>query len=125
MADDFKEVFATLRAALESKRGPLVVVVDTSSRYTLNCTKPSPFPQHKDKPLSFGEVRLGKAYVSLHLVPFYMNPPLVQQIPPSLKKRMQGLACFNFKATPGPELLAEIKQLVEVAMKDWKEKDYL
>ena len=59
----------------------------------------------------FGSVRLGKAYVSFHLVPLYMCPPLTQRIPPALKKRMQGKACFNFKSVPEPELLAGLQQL--------------
>jgi hypothetical protein len=73
----------------------------------------------------FGEVRLGKAYVSLHLIPLCMNPSLDKLVSPSLKKRMQGKTCFNFQAAPEPELLKELKQLVEAAVKDWSERNYL
>jgi hypothetical protein len=125
MNDEFAAVFALLRGVLEEQRGPLVVSADTLARYTMVGTKPSPFPQHKCAPMWFGEVRIGKAYVSLHLLPLYMSPPLLKQVSPSLKKRMQGKACFNFKAAPSPELLAELKQLVEAALKDWTAKQLL
>jgi hypothetical protein len=45
----------------------------------------------------FGAVKLGKAYVSFHLMPLYMSPTLEKEISASLKKRMQGKTCFNFK----------------------------
>jgi hypothetical protein len=38
----------------------------------------------------FGSVRLGKAYVTFHLMPLYMCPVLVHKVPPGLKRRMQG-----------------------------------
>jgi hypothetical protein len=73
----------------------------------------------------FASVRQGKAYVSFHLMPLYMNPPLLRTVSPSLKKRMQGKTCFNFKAAPEPELLKELERLVEAAMNDWAAKKYV
>jgi len=73
----------------------------------------------------FGSVRLGKAYVSIHLMPLYMNPLLARSISPVLKKRMQGKTCFNFKNIPTPELLEDLKQLTAAALKNWAEKQYL
>ena len=55
-------------------------------------------PMHPKQPLWFGGVRLGKAYVSYHLMPVYTHPSLAAKISPALTKRMQGKACFNFKA---------------------------
>jgi len=51
---------------------------------------------HKGKPIWFGAIRMGKNYVSYHLMPVYMNAAMQKRIPPELKKRMQGKACFNF-----------------------------
>ena len=61
---------------------------DTVAELSLLGRVPSPFPQHKGKPVWFGSVRLGKAYVSYHLVPLYMNPVLAEAVPARLKKRM-------------------------------------
>src|SRR5437016_10954172 len=102
MAADFSAVFAALKPILAKYEKRLSVKTNTSIEYTLLTKSPSPFPQHKGEPLYFGSVRLGKAYVSFHLVPLYMCPTLPSTISPALKKRMQGKTCFNFKADPDP-----------------------
>ncbi len=75
--------------------------------------------------MDFGSVRLGKAYVSFHLMPIYMNPALIQSIPPALKKRMQGKSCFNFKSAPEFETSAALTRLTEAALQHWNEKKWL
>jgi hypothetical protein len=125
MSADFDTAFAALKSAFDGHAGVLVVGKDTNAVYSLLSQKPSPFKQHKGHPMWFGEVRLGKAYASFHLMPLYTNPALLKLISPSLKKRMQGKSCFNFKAAPEPEMLKELKHLVEAAVKDWSEKKYL
>jgi hypothetical protein len=49
-----------------------------------------------------------------------MNPPLTKQVPPLLKKRMQGKTRFNFKLAPDREMLAELKRLTAASIKDWR-----
>lgn len=124
-ATDFEPVFEALRGALSKRAKQFSVQKDTADYYCLESRKPSPFPQHKGAPLFFAAVRLGKAYVSFHLLPLYMNPALVKQVPPALKKRMQGKACFNFKIAPDRELLRELDDLTATAIKDWKAKDWI
>ncbi len=125
MAADFDAVFSVLKPVLAKYAKRLSVKVDTPSEYTLLTRSASPFPQHKGQPLYFGSVRLGKAYVSLHLMPLYMCPVLTRSISPALKKRMQGKTCFNFKDDPDPELIAELKRLTEASFKQWAEKKWL
>ena len=125
MADDFSSVFATLKPVFSTVARRLAVQTDTQSEYTLVTKSPSPFPQHKGQPLCFGTVRVGKAYVSLHLVPLYMSPMLKDAVSPALKKRMQGMSCFNFKSAPGPELIAELKTLINLATEQWAQKGWL
>ena len=91
--------------------------VDTSDEYTLVTRYPSPFPQHKGEPLYFGSVRLGKAYVSYHLMPLYLCAALQRDISPALKKRMQGKTCFNFKTLPDAPLANELASLTGAAVK--------
>jgi hypothetical protein len=43
-------------------------------------------------------------YVSLHLIPVYAQPALLDGISPALRKRMQGKACFNFTTIDGGQL---------------------
>lgn len=73
-----------------------------------------PHPRKPKEPMWFGMVRQGKAYVSFHLMPLYMNPVMQAKVTPGLKKRMQGKACLNFK-TQDPELFAELATLTRAA----------
>ena len=125
MADGFPAVFTVLKPVLARYAKRLAVKTDTSIEYTLVTKSASPFKQHKGQPLYFGSIRLGKAYVSFHLLPLYMSPALIKNISPALKKRMQGKACFNFKTEPEPELVAGLKQLTEAAFKQWSEQKWL
>jgi hypothetical protein len=117
----FASVFAALKPVLAEYANRLAVKTDTSAEYTLVTKSASPFPQHKGQPMYFGSVRLGKAYVSFHLMPLYMCPVLATRISPALKKRMQGKTCFNFKAEPEQELIAALTSLTEAAFQQWRE----
>jgi hypothetical protein len=125
MADDFRAVLALLKPVLAGYADRLAVTGDTPDEYALATRSPSPFPQHKGQPLHFASVRLGKAYVSFHLMPIYMSPALTKGISPALRRRMQGKSCFNFREDPGPDVLAELKRLTEAGFNEWKEKNWL
>jgi hypothetical protein len=125
MATEFEAAFEALKGVLEKHSGRLVVGSSTATSYSALGRVPSPFPQHKGKPMWFGEVRLGKAYVSFHLTPLYMDPRLAKMVSVDLKKRMQGKACFNFKKVPEAELMAELEQLTVAALEDWAAKNWV
>ena len=125
MAADFAPVFAALKPLLAKHASGLRVKADTPAEYTLLTNAASPFHQHKGEPLYFGSVRLGKAYVSFHLMPLYMCPELTQTVSPGLKKRMQGKTCFNFKKQPEPEQLDELERLTQAGFKQWGERKWL
>lgn len=80
----------------------------------LQMSAPIANPIHPKQPLWFGAVRLGKAYVSYHLMAVYTHPALAAQISPALKKRMQGKSCFNFK-TADAALFKELAALTAEA----------
>jgi hypothetical protein len=58
----------------------------------------------------FGAVKIGKRYVSFHLMPVYVHPELLDDLSPELRKRMQGKSCFNF-TRPDDALFAELARL--------------
>ena len=124
MAADFPATFAALKAVLAQYANRLAVKTDTASEYTLVTKSPSPFPQHKGQPMFFGSVKVGKAYVSYHLMPLYMNASMRKQVPPALQKRMQGKSCFHFKTEPEPELLESVSRLTKVGLEQWQEKKW-
>ena len=125
MTPDFAATFAALKPVLGKYEKRLSVKTDTPIEYTVLTKSASPFPQHKGEPLYFGGVRLGKAYVSFHLMALYMCPEMQKSITPALKKRMQGKTCFNFKTQPDPELVADLKRLTAEGIKLWDEKEWL
>ena len=125
MTTDFAVVFALLKPVLGKYAKSLSVKADTAIEYTLVTKSPSPFPQHKGQPLYFGSVRLGKAYVSFHLMALYMNPTLTKTISPALMKRMQGKTCFNFTAHPDPEVLSALKRLTAAGFKAFQKRKWL
>ena len=125
MSADFSNAFAALKPLLASQANSFAVKTDTAREYTLVTKSASPFPQHKGQPMWFGSVRIGKAYVSFHLMPLYMSPELNGAITPLLKKRMQGKTCFNFKGDPGPEVIAELERLTEACLEQWRKRKWL
>jgi hypothetical protein len=125
MDTEFATVFETLKGLLEKNARDLAVKADTASDYSVTGKVASPFPQHKGQPMWVAAVRLGKAYVSFHLTPLYMNPTLQKTISPELKKRMQGKACFNFKKEPTPSERNELAALTKASLKDWKAKKWI
>jgi hypothetical protein len=125
MAADFASVFAALRPVLVEYETRLSVRADTSREYTLVTKSASPFPQHKGQPMDFGSVRVGKAYVSFHLMPIYMCPTLEKGVTPALKARMQGKSCFNFKVAPPAEVVSDLRRLTEASFLAWCEKGWV
>ena len=103
-APDSAPVFAGLKKILAPYAKSMVVVHDTPENYYLNTTKLHPTNK---QPMMFAAVRIGKNYVSFHLMPIYCAPALQASLSPALKKRMQGKACFNFTEVDAP-LFAEL-----------------
>lgn len=91
--DSFEATFATLRSLLTPYAKELLVQVDTPEAYEL-CSRTQ--TDRIGRPLFVAAVQRKKSYVSYHLMPVYATPELMKKISPTLKKRMQGKACFNF-----------------------------
>ncbi|HEY8574005.1 hypothetical protein [Phenylobacterium sp.] len=105
---DFAPVFAELAELMKRNAPGMVVKKDGPDGLLL--LAPWAHPRKPDEAMWFGSVRPGKAYVSYHLMPLYMNDTMLAKVPPELKKRMQGKTCFNFKAAD-PALFSELETL--------------
>jgi hypothetical protein len=119
-AADFAAVFFALKRILAPHVKYLHVNTDTRNRFYLETRAPS----YQGKPLFFGAVISGKAYVSFHLMPLYWDPSLRKKISPQLKKRMQGKSCFNFTA-PDPALFRELAKLTAAGLALYRTKNLL
>jgi hypothetical protein len=122
---DFSSVFAALKPVFGRHAKKLHVVVDNDLEYTLVSNIPFPTPPKKGERIYFGAIKLGKAYVSFHLFPLYMNPELFSTISPELKRRMQGKTCFNFRTIPEPSLLKELKALTSAGFRIFRQRKWV
>jgi hypothetical protein len=112
--------FRALKAILQPFEPKLVKVHDQADNYYLDTAH----LQKNKKPLYFGSVRIGRNYVSFHLMPVYIWPELLDGLSDDLKRRMQGKSCFNFKA-PDTDLLSELTALTEKGFSKYREAGYV
>src|SRR5712675_796424 len=103
---DFEAVFLRLRSILEPYAAKMIVVHDSDKNYYLDTT----YVMKNKQRMFFGAVRMGKAYVSFHLISVYCCPDLLDGLTPELKKHMQGKSCFNFK-TVDEKLFKELAKV--------------
>ena len=112
--EQFEATFAALKAILKKYESGMVVQTDEPGYFYLNTGK-----TYKKKPVMFAAVRLGKSYVSSHLMPVYYCRELLEGLSEPLQARMQGKACFNFK-TVDPALFEELARLTEQALEKFQ-----
>lgn len=116
---DLAVVFVALRKLLQSFKGEIITETDKPDNYHTAM----PALLHRGKPLYFAGIKTGKNYVSYHLLPLYYNPDLNKQLPAELKKRKQGMACFNFAAVDDARF-AELKKLTVAGLKMFKTAEF-
>jgi len=116
---DFTTTFSKLKALLQPYESKLIVVADTEDHYALE----TPHVMKNKHRVYFAGVKIGKAYVSYHLMPVYALEEVRDEISPELKKRMQGKSCFNF-SEPNENLFKELARLTKVGFKRFTSKDF-
>lgn len=119
-ATDFARVFAALKEILEPYEKDLHVLPYKPEYYCLVTRE----PLHKGKPMWFAAIRMGKNYVSYHLMPVYMNAAMQKRIPPELRKRMQGKACFDFSEVD-PALFRQLSELTAAGFRGYRALKYV
>ncbi|HUQ32632.1 MAG TPA: hypothetical protein VM095_10965 [Pyrinomonadaceae bacterium] len=116
---DFGEVYDALCAILKPYEKKLRRKDYGENFYYLETKE----PVYRGKPMCYGGVRLGKAYVSYYLMSVYMQADLMKSMSPDLKKRMQGKSCFNFTEVD-PKLFAELKALTKAGSERFDKVDW-
>jgi hypothetical protein len=119
-ANDFANAFFALKTVFAKYEKYLHINADTREKYYLETRSPS----LNGKPLFFGAVIRGRAYVSFHLMPLYWDASLAKGMSADLKKRMQGKSCFNFLA-PDAALFRELGKLTARGFALYKRKNLL
>lgn len=113
---NFEAVFAALREVLAAYSDRLLVTVDKPGDYQISSRT---LKDRTGRPLFVAAVQIKKNYVSYHLLPLYMNPALQKKVSPDLKKRKQGMACFNFTEI-APEQIRDIAGLTGECIEAFK-----
>ncbi len=116
--EDRQHLFETLRTTLLRAAPQMVVSCDEPGRVDLNA--PWAHPRKPKEPMWFGAVKLGKSYVSYHLMPLYTAPDLAASIPDALRQRMQGKTCFNFRAID-PNHVKQLEELTSRCAKAYEQ----
>ena len=109
------EVFSRLAGIFAPYRPPLIAKTDKPGDLYLETPPSAKYPEG----FYFGAVKIGKRYVSFHLMAVYVHPELLDGISPELRKRMQGKSCFNFTA-PDDALFAELGKLTAAGLETYR-----
>ncbi len=104
-------IFEQSRGIMAAHADQLQMVAGQPDNYYLNSRR----TDRKGRTIFFGAVRLGKSYVSHHLMPIYCCPTRQDSISPALKKRQQGKSCANF-TRDDPALCRELAGLTARAL---------
>ena len=112
----FDDTFDTLRGILRRHEKKMKVLVDKPGDYQLAAGQ---LTDRVGRPLWAAAVQTKKDYVSYHLMPVYACPELLATMSPSLKKRMQGKACFNFTTIDAAHV-EELSALTEAGFERFK-----
>jgi hypothetical protein len=113
-AKQFEAVYARLFKLLSKHKDKLSVGIRKPGTIWMSVNGET----YRGKPLYYAGVRMGKNYVSYHLVTVYMNKV---KMSPELKKRMQGLGCFNFTSID-EKLFSELDKLTVEGLKNYSGK---
>lgn len=116
---DLQAVFTELTSILRPYAAKLEVQTDTPTELYVDTRH----IMKNKKPLFFGAVQLKKNYVTLHLMPVYVQPALLDSLSSDLRQRMQGKSCFNFTAID-KTLFRELARLVKAGYASYMEQGY-
>ena len=105
-ADEFGLLFERFKTMLAPYAARMHVTGAGTAMYGIDMAPEG----ERDPSTWFAGTRLGKRYVSYYLMPIYVQPSLLDDISPELRRRMQGKSCFNFTKVDEP-LLAELEAL--------------
>jgi hypothetical protein len=117
---DLDQVFQQLRRIMLPYAAKLNVKTDNARGLYLHTR----YIQKNKKVLFFGAVQIRKTYVSVHLMPVYVQPDLLSTLSPALKKRMQGKSCFNFTAVER-DLFNELAGLVKSGYQSYQAQGFV
>ncbi|HEY2498906.1 MAG TPA: hypothetical protein VGK24_17725 [Candidatus Angelobacter sp.] len=119
-ADGHSVVFTALRKLLKPYEGELAIRIDKPG----NCYLETRSSSMNGRRMFFAGAKIKKNYVSFYLPALYMFPDLSDRISPTLKKIMQGQACFNFTVA-NQDWFEELSRLTQAGYQKLKSESLL
>ncbi|HEY1937057.1 MAG TPA: hypothetical protein VGJ33_03885 [Candidatus Angelobacter sp.] len=119
-ADGHSVVFTALRKLLKPYEGELAIRIDKPG----NCYLETRSSSMNGRRMFFAGAKIKKNYVSFYLPALYMFPDLSDRISPTLKKTMQGQACFNFTVA-NQDWFEELSRLTQAGYQKLKSESLL
>jgi len=113
--EGYSAIFSVLRQLLRPYESELAIRTDKPG----NCYLETRSSSMNGRRMFFAGAKIKKNYVSFYLPALYMFPDLSDRISPSLKKTMQGQACFNF-TTANPDWFEELGRLTQAGYQKLK-----
>jgi hypothetical protein len=111
----YDAVFTVLRQLLKPYEGELAIRTDKPG----NCYLETRASSLNGRRMFFAGAKIKKNYVSFYLPALYMFPDLSDRISPSLRKMMQGQACFNLTSS-NPDWFEELRRLTQAGYQKMK-----
>lgn len=112
---DHNAVFTVLRQLLKPYEGELSIRTDKPG----NCYLETKSSSVNGRRMFFAGAKIKKNYVSYYLPALYLFPDLANRISASLKKTMQGQACFNLTIA-NPDWFEELGRLTQAGYQKMK-----
>ena len=113
--EGYSAIFSVLRQLLRPYESELAIRTDKPG----NCYLETRASSMNGRRMFFAGAKIKKNYVSFYLPALYMFPDLSDRISPSLKKTMQGQACFNF-TTANADWFEELGRLTQAGYQKLK-----
>jgi len=113
--EGYSAIFSVLRQLLRPYESELAIRTDKPG----NCYLETRSSSMNGRRMFFAGAKIKKNYVSFYLPALYMFPDLSDRISPSLKKTMQGQACFNF-TTANADWFEELGRLTQAGYQKLK-----
>ena len=89
--------------------------------FQLHTAGPVEFEGRKLPNIYFAWLREGKHDTALHFFPIYSHSKSFDDLPPALRKKLTGKACFHFK-TADPEMLEAVGAMLERGLEIYRTK---
>jgi hypothetical protein len=121
-----KQIFESLKIALEKCHPPMVVSKEKEGVYELMGNKSVPYGSKKIMVpgMYFSSVVARKDMVSFYFFPLYFHEKDYEKIIPNLMKCLKGKTCFNFKKTEQVNT-KELDAMLKKGIKAWEKSGYM